>query len=641
MLTSLLASKVLYTITLTLLHFLWQGGLIALTLKIILLLTPKEKPQWRYAFASSAMFLNILLPIITFFILYQPEVSLPIALIDNLLPITSSSSTLVQVNWHNTLLHLFPYIALLWLSISLLLASKLILELIKTNQLPNKHTITPEASLLVRFEALIKKVKLTQTPRLLISLKTDVPMALGVLKPVVLIPASMLSGLTPAQLDMLILHELAHIRRHDYLINLIQTFVETVLFFHPCCFWVSKQMRTEREYCSDDIAVQHCSNPIAYAKTLTETASLCHQHRHHTIPKMAMAASGGDLKQRVLRIVKKNHCSENRYSSKGLAAICVLTMGLCLCIQLYATTTNTYSPLTSVAQKNTIQDNSSLRSTKENNLLLMPSTTENASLDIVFDFNAKQLAYKPVDLIMPIKLEIDDEGNATKNTSTQLSASKEQASTDEFNIILEKTANKLEVAQHNHEPKQSSAKHQAAPTEGRDIIINQKTAAITKTSTKVSQKNKPETDKANILKPLESEASNTLLVLNKEDLVIEQVDSTTNAADQKSNVDMLAKTEAELSIQKAIKDAQLIKGKEPRYPATAQLQGIELDVMVNFTVNTDGRVEDIEFESKARSKHFKSAIRSAMKKWRFLPAKVDGKPIESTLTKIFSFSLLS
>ncbi len=154
-------------------------------------------------------------------------------------------------------------------------------------------------------------------------------MAIGWIKPVVLLPASMITGLTPAQLDMLLLHELAHIRRHDYLVNLIQSFVEIVLFFHPAVFWVSKQMRIEREYCSDDIAVQHCGDALAYAHTLTDTASLCNKHRH-AIPTMAMAASGGDLKQRVLRLVNHHSCTTAYDKSKWLVSVVIVCSFLLL-----------------------------------------------------------------------------------------------------------------------------------------------------------------------------------------------------------------------------------------------------------------------------------------------------------------------
>ena len=80
-------------------------------------------------------------------------------------------------------------------------------------------------------------------------------MVVGWLRPVILLPASALTGLAPSQLEAVIAHELAHIRRHDYLVNLFQTTVETLLFYHPASWWISRQIRAEREHCCDDVAV--------------------------------------------------------------------------------------------------------------------------------------------------------------------------------------------------------------------------------------------------------------------------------------------------------------------------------------------------------------------------------------------------
>jgi len=86
-------------------------------------------------------------------------------------------------------------------------------------------------------------------------------------------------------------------------------------------------------------------------------------------------------------------------------------------------------------------------------------------------------------------------------------------------------------------------------------------------------------------------------------------------------------------------DAELIKTTEPRYPSIAKRKGIELDVKVNFTIGTDGRIYDIEFKQQSKVNYFKSAIIAAMNKWRFLPAQHNGQPVESQMSKIFSFNL--
>ena len=87
------------------------------------------------------------------------------------------------------------------------------------------------------------------------------------------------------------------------------------------------------------------------------------------------------------------------------------------------------------------------------------------------------------------------------------------------------------------------------------------------------------------------------------------------------------------------KSAEILRSPDPKYPSTATRRGIEMDVTVNFIIDTDGAVQDITFEQKNRVSYFRSAVRNAMAKWRFLPAQVNGQPVESKMTKIFSFSL--
>jgi GWxTD domain-containing protein len=123
----------------------------------------------------------------------------------------------------------------------------------------------------------------------------DVPVVAGLLRPVILLPAGLLTGLPAAQLEYLLLHELAHIRRFDYAMNLVQTAVEGLLFYHPAVWWVSGVLREERENCCDDEVLASGADALAYAETLhaLETAR----------PRFALAANGGSLKARVSRIL--------------------------------------------------------------------------------------------------------------------------------------------------------------------------------------------------------------------------------------------------------------------------------------------------------------------------------------------------
>src|SRR5208282_2469549 len=96
------------------------------------------------------------------------------------------------------------------------------------------------------------------------------PAVIGWIRPVVLLPASAISGLAPSQIEALLAHELAHIRRQDYLVNLLQTAIETLLFYHPATWWISRQIRNERENCCDDIAAKTTESPVIYARALAK-----------------------------------------------------------------------------------------------------------------------------------------------------------------------------------------------------------------------------------------------------------------------------------------------------------------------------------------------------------------------------------
>jgi beta-lactamase regulating signal transducer with metallopeptidase domain len=148
---------------------------------------------------------------------------------------------------------------------------------------------------------LSRRLHIGRAITLLESTLVDVPTVIGFLKPVVLLPASALGGLTPQQLEAILAHELAHIRRHDYLVNLLQTLVETVLFYHPAVWWVSRRIRIERENCCDDLAVSLCGDRIAYAAALADLEALRSEPApdHH----IAMAATGGSLLLRVRRLL--------------------------------------------------------------------------------------------------------------------------------------------------------------------------------------------------------------------------------------------------------------------------------------------------------------------------------------------------
>jgi beta-lactamase regulating signal transducer with metallopeptidase domain len=149
---------------------------------------------------------------------------------------------------------------------------------------------------------LSRRLHIRRPVQLLETAAITVPSVIGWLRPVVLLPASALGGMSPRQLEAILAHELAHIRRHDYLVNLLQTLVETLLFYHPAVWWVSRRIRVEREHCCDDLAVSLCGDPYTYASALADLEEL-----RGSSHRLALAATGGSLLQRVRRLLGSPH----------------------------------------------------------------------------------------------------------------------------------------------------------------------------------------------------------------------------------------------------------------------------------------------------------------------------------------------
>ena len=151
----------------------------------------------------------------------------------------------------------------------------------------------------------------------------DIPAAVGFFKPVILLPASTLIGLTPNQLELILAHELAHIQRRDYLVNLLQTLAETLLFYHPVVWWVSSIIRQEREHICDDMTLQITGQErIVYAETLGRLETLR--------GNLAMTATGGNLVTRIRRLLGRPAKRELQWipslTALALTVLCVFVL---------------------------------------------------------------------------------------------------------------------------------------------------------------------------------------------------------------------------------------------------------------------------------------------------------------------------
>jgi beta-lactamase regulating signal transducer with metallopeptidase domain len=190
-----------------------------------------------------------------------------------------------------------PVLLVIWICGVGILTLRLVSGWLYVQRLKTRRAVPAGAEWMQMLARLSRRLHISRSIRLLESSIVEVPTVIGWMKPVILLPASALAGLSPEQLEAILAHELAHIRRHDYLVNLLQTLVETLLFYHPAVWWLSHRIRIERENCCDDLAVSLCGDPCTYASALADLEEMRGSRQ------FVLAATGGSLLHRVRRLL--------------------------------------------------------------------------------------------------------------------------------------------------------------------------------------------------------------------------------------------------------------------------------------------------------------------------------------------------
>jgi beta-lactamase regulating signal transducer with metallopeptidase domain len=316
-------SGMIHTLGGALIHSLWQGLLIAACLFAVGLFI--KRATVRYILACMAMLLMLLGFLVTFAVLRNPT---PVQMINaktespvqvassntsDVTPTTSqetsastsqdtasqtsTSEARASFNLKNKLHDGLPVLVGVWVFGVFFLTLRLFLQWLYAERLKRRFTKPVSKELQALLLGLMLQLKISKPVQLLESVRVDVPTMIGLFKPVILLPTSTLMGLSMQQLEAILAHELAHIRRHDYLVNLLQNLMETLFFYNPAVWWVSHRIRLEREHCCDDMAVAVCGgDKVNYVKALAQLEIL----RHH--PRFALAATGNSLVSRIRRL---------------------------------------------------------------------------------------------------------------------------------------------------------------------------------------------------------------------------------------------------------------------------------------------------------------------------------------------------
>ncbi len=330
MIPGIVDSPVLFKMGWALLHFLWQGTLIALVLKGALMLVEQRYSRLRYALAFACLFLMAALPVS---LLCKPQRSnsdIPAAYETVQFETESTgglASTSIQIqrkpDFRASVFHFFtplaPWIAACWFLGTALLLLKTIGGAIQVRILKQKAAAHCETNEMASFDQLASRAGVAGVP-IFVTGFVSIPTVAGWFRPVVLLPKGALEKIDRPMLDALVAHEFAHIRRHDSAANLFQTVIENLLFFHPATWWITWKVRAEREACCDDDAVAICGNALVYARALSQAEQF-----RSSMPVIALSSS--PLLQRIRRLTEMRISKMNR-----VTAFCITLMSVSIII---------------------------------------------------------------------------------------------------------------------------------------------------------------------------------------------------------------------------------------------------------------------------------------------------------------------
>lgn len=300
----------------TLIHFVWQGAAIGTIAAVLLWLLRRRSPVTRYAIACAGLVAMLASPLLTASALsrsvgiagpgtpatvsYQagpgddtvPDVR---AILANLATARGLSNVDLAPKASSAWL---PLVVLMWSVGVVVLLIRLLGGWWRIHRLHRASRAASPSAWTQATTRLAAALGLSRRIHVVDSSLVDTPTVIGWMTPVILLPIAGFAGLSSSQVEAILAHELAHIRRHDFLVNLLQTLAETVLFYHPAVWWISARIRAEREHCCDEVALSVCGDAVSYAEALVEL-----ENRRTVQSGLVMAATGGTLMARVRRLL--------------------------------------------------------------------------------------------------------------------------------------------------------------------------------------------------------------------------------------------------------------------------------------------------------------------------------------------------
>ncbi|MBC3883134.1 M48 family metalloprotease [Undibacterium sp. LX40W] len=302
----------LSTLGWALLHFVWQGALLASITALGLFALRRKSAQWRYLLACSALILCAAFPI-SYVIQHSDSVvitdlsaSATTVEVAELAPVPTANLSSDLSLWsqissttESFLKQQMPLLVIIWAIGVLVLALRMALGMLWVRQQIAHAEQHVHPMWQAKVNDFARRLGMQENLRLGLSYQLESPMTAGWWKPIVILPSSLLTGMPAELIEALLAHEVAHVKRMDYVVNLFQSAIEIALFYHPAVWWISKQIRMEREQIADDLAAGLLGEPRRLALALSELEQFQFSH-----PQPALSAHGGNLMSRIKRLVR-------------------------------------------------------------------------------------------------------------------------------------------------------------------------------------------------------------------------------------------------------------------------------------------------------------------------------------------------
>jgi len=341
--TRFLPEEIVEALGWTFFHSIWQFAVIAVFLGVLLTVFGKFSSQFRYFVASSSYLFILAMAVFTFISNYErtnvieqaPVAQIgvvhddheyankPVSVPENSVEVSQNSfAHLLTVTMKSFFSQHFPVLVFIWLLGIFILSIRFLGNLAYIHRLKNYRTISVEQHWQQWMNSLAEKLGINKQVQVLKSSLARTPMVVGVFKPVILLPLSAISGISVPEMECIIAHELAHIKRNDYFINLLQKIIEILFFYHPAVWWISSVIKSERENCCDDIAISVTGDSVSLVKAL----ATLEEKRLQSGLAVAFSGNNNKVLKRVQRLLKHRKMKSN--FMEGFIASCVIFLSL-------------------------------------------------------------------------------------------------------------------------------------------------------------------------------------------------------------------------------------------------------------------------------------------------------------------------